>query len=149
MGAQVATPLAVALNELVQNAVEHGFAGRSGQLPEPLFQLASPPLRAAAPAATGGAADGARSADGEIGQAEVHVSFLRRGDELSVQVRDNGTGLPPGFSIDNTTSLGLSIVRGLVNSQLGGKIEMYNDGGAVAELTVPVDRAESNDLARL
>jgi two-component system, sensor histidine kinase PdtaS len=148
MGAQVATPLAVALNELVQNAVEHGFAGRSVHLPEPLFQLAVSPSRPT-PGATGGPADGIPSADREKGQAEVHVSFLRRGDELSVQVRDNGTGLPPGFSIDNTTSLGLSIVRGLVNSQLGGRIEMYNDGGAVAELTVPIGRPESNDLARL
>ncbi len=82
-------------------------------------------------------------------QPEVHIAFVRHGDELFVQVRDNGIGLPPGFSIDGTTSLGLSIVRGLVNSQLGGTIEMYNDGGTVVELVIPVDRAESNELARI
>jgi two-component sensor histidine kinase len=114
MGAQVATPLAVALNELLQNAVEHAFVAHSDEL-----------------------------------QPEVHVLFDRQGDELSVQVKDNGSGLPADFSIDKTTSLGLSIVRGLVKSQLGGKIRMYNSGGTVVELVVPVSRAESSDLARI
>ena len=115
MGAQVATPLAVALNELLQNAVEHAFT--------------------ACPA----------SAD-----AQVHVSLTRRRDELVVEVRDNGAGLPPGFSVDSTTSLGLSIVRGLVNSQLAGKIEMLSNGkGTLARLAVPVTRAERDDIARI
>ena len=79
----------------------------------------------------------------------MHITFRRRGDELFVQVKDNGTGLPPGFSIDATTSLGLSIVRGLINSQLGGKIEMYNSDGTTVELVIPVSRAETSDLARI
>jgi two-component sensor histidine kinase len=37
----------------------------------------------------------------------------------------------------------------LVKSQLGGKIRMYNSGGTVVELVVPVSRAESSDLARI
>ncbi len=41
-----------------------------------------------------------------------------------VVVRDNGCGLPEGFDIDQTRSLGLSIVRDLVRSQLGGTITM-------------------------
>jgi two-component sensor histidine kinase len=114
MGAQVATPLAVALNELLQNAVEHAFVAHPDDV-EPV----------------------------------VHASFLRRGGVLAVQVRDNGAGWPPGFSIDATTSLGLSIVRGLVNGQLGGKIRMYNDNGAVAELAVPIKPSDRSDLARI
>ena len=43
---------------------------------------------------------------------------------LSVEVRDDGCGLPEGFDIERTNSLGLSIVRDLVISQLGGSIEM-------------------------
>jgi two-component sensor histidine kinase len=121
MGAQVATPLAVALNELLQNAVEHAFV-------EVLFQ--------------GGAGGGRGNAP------EVTMVFERKGDQLFARVRDNGAGLPEGFSIEATSSLGLSIVRGLVNSQLGGTIRMYNDNGTVAELTVPVSRSES-DLARI
>jgi two-component system, sensor histidine kinase PdtaS len=112
MGAQIATPLAVALNELLQNAVEHAFVSHPD---EP----------------------------------KVQVSFLRRGGVLAVQVRDNGEGWPAGFSIDATPSLGLSIVRGLVNTQLGGKIRLYNDDGAVVELVVPVKSAERDDLTRI
>jgi two-component sensor histidine kinase len=115
MGAHIATPLAVALNELLQNAVEHAFV------------------------------EGGEPSAG----AEVQLSLLRRGDVLAVQVRDNGVGWPPGFSIESTPSLGLSIVRGLVNSQLGGKIRLYNDNGAVVELAVPVRLAERNDLGRI
>ena len=112
MGAQIATPLAVALNELMQNAVEHAFVGHP---PSPW----------------------------------VEVSFLRRGEVLAVRVRDNGAGWPEGFSIEATTSLGLSIVRGLVNTQLGGKIRMYNDQGAVAELVVPVKSSDWAEQARI
>jgi len=57
---------------------------------------------------------------------------------LLVEVRDNGAGLPDGFSIDETDSLGLSIVRDLVRTQLGGTITMYTDDGTVIDLAVPV-----------
>ncbi len=154
MGAQVATPLAVALNELVQNAVEHAFAPPPRPVGELPFEVAKPDQRPGSPGAAAhpGGEDNpsGRVADAFTrDQPEVHIAFVRHGDELFVQVRDNGIGLPPGFSIDGTTSLGLSIVRGLVNSQLGGTIEMYNDGGTVVELVIPVDRAESNELARI
>jgi two-component sensor histidine kinase len=148
MGAQVATPLAVALNELVQNAVEHAFAtpGRHvGQPPAYEFSNAHH---------NPGSSDAGNEEreSTEVGgpePPEVHITFDRQGDELFVRVKDNGTGLPPGFSIDATTSLGLSIVRGLVNSQLGGKIDMYNSNGTVVELVIPVDRPETSDLARI
>ena len=112
MGAQVATPLAVALNELLQNAVEHAFVS---QVP--------------------GTA------------ARVHVLLEREGDLLKVEVRDNGVGLPPGFSLEASSSLGLQIVRGLVVNQLGGQIEMSSDEGTVAKLTVPVSRSDRRELA--
>jgi two-component sensor histidine kinase len=64
------------------------------------------------------------------------------GRRLLVQVRDDGQGLPEGFSIDNTTSLGLSIVRDLVRSQLSGSIEMRRDGGTLVELRIPVATAD-------
>ena len=148
MGAQVATPLAVALNELLQNAVEHAFAPHARQMGELPFEITKTPPSTAST----GTAD-SRSGEGYEGYGvaapEVHIAFSRHGDQLFLQVRDNGIGLPPGFSIEATTSLGLSIVRGLVNSQLGGTIEMYNNSGTVAELVIPVDRPESNDLTRI
>jgi two-component sensor histidine kinase len=86
--ADVATPLAVVLAELLQNAVEHAF--RSG----------------------------------EQGPGRVEVDLAAQAGRLHVRVVDDGQGLPTGFSIEGTTSLGLSIVRSLVTSQLGGTIVM-------------------------
>jgi two-component system, sensor histidine kinase PdtaS len=111
--AEVATPLAVILTELLQNAAEHAF-------PEEVPEA----WAAVGPVAVGG-------------RLRVQVSLRRDDDKLHVEVRDNGTGLPPGFSVEQTSSLGLSIVRDLVGTQLGGTISMYSDRGTVVELLIP------------
>jgi len=115
--AAVATPLAVVLNELLQNAAEH------------------------ARPATDDHAGGGK-------ELSVDVELSRRDDELRVVVHDDGVGLPPGFSIGRTTTLGLSIVRDLVGTQLGGRIDMRTDGGTVVEITIPIDH-ETDDLAAI
>jgi two-component sensor histidine kinase len=100
--AEVATPLAVVLTELVQNAVDHGY-----------------------PEGT------------EAG--EVVVGLDNDGSWLCLRVIDAGVGLPPGFRLEQATGLGLSIVRGLVVSQLGGTIDMRSEGGGtVVEVRVPL-----------
>ena len=140
VAAEVATPLAVAIAELLQNAMEHAF-------PEPLYAAGSQPW---APGAEPGAAPGAelvapspapggRRATSGIG-ARVDLVLDEQPDALQVVVRDNGCGLPEGFDIDRTRSLGLSIVRDLVRSQLGGTIKMETDGGTVVRLEIPVPR---------
>jgi two-component sensor histidine kinase len=58
-----------------------------------------------------------------------------------VEVRDDGVGLPEGFSPDKTDSLGVSIVTNLVESQLGGSIEMFTDSGTVTKLRIPLNRS--------
>jgi two-component sensor histidine kinase len=45
-------------------------------------------------------------------------------------------GLPPGFDVHATNTLGLSIVRDLVESQLGGTMSMSNRGGTVVDITL-------------
>ena len=65
------------------------------------------------------------------------------GTGLTVVVRDDGRGLPEGFDIERTSSLGLSIVRDLVVSQLEGRIEMASvpaaeGGGTRAMISVPL-----------
>ena len=73
-----------------------------------------------------------------------HVDLTMSNDEavLRVEVRDDGLGLPEGFDIERTTSLGLSIVRDLVVSQLegpspwsGARLGGRRDPGAIS---VPV-----------
>ena len=121
--ATVATPLSVVLTELLQNAVDHGFH------------------------------------EGLSGKGRVSVQLEQiRGEgdaerALCVRVIDNGAGLAPDFDISQATGLGLSIVRTLVTTELGGTITMRratasdsadgessgDDGpGTVIELTVPL-----------
>lgn len=70
---------------------------------------------------------------------EVEVRLDNDGMALRAQVRDNGLGLPADFTIEHTSSLGLSIVRDLVTGQLGGSIEMRSDGGTTVELYIPLN----------
>jgi two-component sensor histidine kinase len=43
---------------------------------------------------------------------------------MHVDVTDDGRGLPADFDLDRSTSLGLSIVRTLVESELGGQLDV-------------------------
>jgi two-component sensor histidine kinase len=104
--ATLATPLAVVLSELLQNAVEHGYP------------------------------------DGSAGGL-VRIELDNDGSSLHVVVRDDGRGLPAGFTIDRTRSLGLSIARDLVTSQMGGTITLSTADGATVELDIPVPPPET------
>src|SRR5580658_9525308 len=70
VAADVATPLAVTLAELLQNAVEHGFSPETS-------------------------ADGTSASEVQVGH--VHVTMSHTGTELTVAVQDDGVGLPAGF----------------------------------------------------
>jgi two-component sensor histidine kinase len=134
--AAVATPLAVVITELLQNAAEHAIPRApvgAETVPDSFHQAASDQIRALS---------------GAPRALQVEVELQREDDRLRVSVRDNGVGLPPDFTIDSTSSLGLSIVRGLVGTQLGGTISMRTEGGTVVELDIPVE-ATSEDLASL
>jgi two-component sensor histidine kinase len=104
--AEVATPLAVVISELLQNASEHAFPDGDGA---------------------------------EAGHGLVVVKLHNNGVDLDVEVRDNGEGLPEGFTPESSDSLGLSIVTNLVTSQLKGSIEMFSDKGTVVQLRIPVN----------
>ncbi len=105
--AEVATPLAIILQEIVQNAVEHAFVTDDG---EP-----------------------------QIG-GRIDIKIFGGSDELRIEVHDNGRGLPDGFTVEESDSLGLQIVRRLVESQMGGSIAMESgpERGTVARLAIPL-----------
>jgi two-component sensor histidine kinase len=86
----VATPLAIVVNELIQNALDHAFP----HLGEP-----------------------------DQSQAKVWVTLDRRGNELRIEVVDNGVGVD-GEVDTSQGGLGLSIVSSLVKEELGGSIEI-------------------------
>lgn len=109
--AEVATPMAVVLTELLQNTADHAF----------------PPEAAS---------DRAH---------RVAVELSEGPGEFVVRVVDNGVGVPPDFSVEKATGLGLSIVRALVTSDLRGTIDLFEppDGsaGTIVELRIPVSAA--------
>ncbi len=132
----VATPLAIALAELLQNAVEHAFNDPAAVRGAVLGGAEHAAEGAAEGAPLGAAQDAAPAWSGE--SCRIDLQFSRSGDDLEVEVRDNGRGLPEGFDLDNTGSLGLAIVRDLVRSQLEGQMAMSTDGGTVVRLSLPV-----------
>ncbi len=117
--AEIATPLAVVLTELLQNAVQHGY----------------PTDDSLGHHASVGDLDAEAAPPRPVGR--VVVSFANDGSELVVRVRDDGVGLPADFTMHGPR-LGLTIVRTLVTTDLGGTIDMHSDGGTVVELRVPV-----------
>jgi two-component sensor histidine kinase len=101
--AAAATPLVLAVTELLHNAAEHAFG------------------------------------EGEAGTIELVAE--RDDDDLVVRVRDNGRGLPEGFTSAAGDGLGLQIVRTLVTSELHGTLAMGapegGGPGTEAVLTLP------------
>ena len=73
----------------------------------------------------------------------VTLRLARDGEHAVAEVRDNGVGVGADFSLDAPTSLGLSIVRDLVRTQLRGQIDVTtmgpeSGGGTLVRVEVPL-----------
>ena len=88
----VVTRLAVVLNELLQNTVDHAFP------------------------------DDLPFVEGRVGLVEILLS--RDAEHIRMMVRDDGVGVPDDFDSSSQGGLGVSIVRALATSELGGEIVM-------------------------
>ncbi len=62
-------------------------------------------------------------------EGEVSVSMKKLDKELELVVMDNGVGMPEGFDWKNSSTLGLKLVRTLVENQLDGSIDMESNKG--------------------
>jgi two-component sensor histidine kinase len=69
------------------------------------------------------------------GRGVVDVTLANDGTTRLLQVRDEGAGLPPGFSIANAgaTSLGMSLIQALTQS-LGGAVELIDGPGTIFQV---------------
>jgi two-component sensor histidine kinase len=74
-----------------------------------------------------------------VSEGRVDVLLAREGDTITMEVRDDGEGLPDRFSLETSRGLGLTIVQALVTGELGGSIEMRTDNGASVRVCVPVE----------
>ncbi len=76
---------------------------------------------------------------------ELAIAFRRTGEGLyELTVRDNGVGLPAGFGLETSESLGLQIVRDLV-AQLEGTVRVENRGGTLYTITFPAPAAKGSE----
>jgi PAS domain S-box-containing protein len=73
--------------------------------------------------------------DGHNGLIQVSVRPADSAGRIHLGVRDDGRGLPEGFDLRRTRTLGLSLVEMLVR-QLRGSIEVRRDGGTAFTLTL-------------
>ena len=95
------TTCALVFNELLLNAVKHGFSDQS----------------------TG----------------EIRIYLYDRNDKVELVMEDTGQGLPEDFSPDRNASIGLDIIRTLVQDDLKGHIDFATPptGGARVTLRFP------------
>ncbi|WP_407658617.1 ATP-binding protein [Kitasatospora acidiphila] len=121
LSAEVATPLAMVLTELLQNALEHAFGGRPGGT------VSVSALRGRAPVAGSGRSDS-------------WTQGAKPDEYLMITVQDDGRGMPEGFDPQQAGNLGLQIVRTLATGELGGTFDMLAapGGGTRVVLEIPV-----------
>lgn len=65
---------------------------------------------------------------------EINISLHKRENEkLEMIVSDNGIGLPPDFSWENANTLGIELIKTLVE-QINGTVEIKRDWGTVFKI---------------
>ena len=73
------------------------------------------------------------------GGTHLTVSLRLRADVVVLQVTDDGVGFPPGFSLEDGSNLGLTIVRTMVESELRGSLSIDECGtGGSVQVRVPL-----------
>ncbi len=83
-------------------------------------------------------------ADRDSGTITIQVCRIDGGG-IRLSIADDGIGLPPGFDMDASTSLGLTIARALAR-QLDGQFEVRSgpSGGTISTLTIAARDAGSH-----
>jgi PAS domain S-box-containing protein len=66
---------------------------------------------------------------------EVRVGLRAIGEELELQVRDTGRGIPPGLDLEHATTLGLRIVR-ILARRLDARVSVRSAAGSGTTFTV-------------
>lgn len=92
---EAATTLAIIINELIANAIEHGFAGRTRGL--------------------------------------IRISGHELDGMITVRVADNGGSLPANFDASASDSMGLTVIRSLVDLPLRGTFSLHREPSASAQ----------------
>lgn len=95
-------PCALIVNELVTNALNHGFAN--------------------------------------LERGILRLKYYRENGYYFIIIENNGHHLPDGFSLKNSSSLGLNLVNSLATEQLAGEIEIVENDFVSFKIKFPVVR---------
>ena len=71
---------------------------------------------------------------------KVSITAVKQDGQVRITVRDDGVGIPRDLDIYHATSLGVKLVRNLVQ-QLGGSLTINRSGGTEVIVTFPVEAA--------
>ena len=78
--------------------------------------------------------------DGRPGVIKIRAHSTEDG-EVVLRVSDDGVGMPADLDIRATESMGMSLVVGLVENQLGGRLELDRDKGTCFTIIFSLDSA--------
>ncbi len=71
-------------------------------------------------------------------QGSISISIIHTNDGwLTITYRDSGKGLPDGFVLENSDSLGMQLIMNLV-FQASGEVTMESDNGILVNLRIPM-----------
>ena len=76
-------------------------------------------------------------------QGKIEISAVRENDRIRITIQDNGIGLPDNFDVSSTNSLGLKLIRTLVQHQLKGTLTITSQKGTKISIEFPVITAET------
>ncbi|MCP3922659.1 MAG: hypothetical protein GY714_08750 [Desulfobacterales bacterium] len=76
---------------------------------------------------------------GSLNVIDISASYIDNKKKIRLVIKDNGSGLPEDFKIDDNISLGMRIISLLVENQLEGEWHFKNDGGACFTLEWPIE----------
>ncbi len=71
----------------------------------------------------------------------LSVTLRRAGERVTLQVADDGVGLPPGFDLARTSGLGLGLVQALAG-QIGATFNIDNAAGTRCVVEFPLEAGE-------
>ena len=72
---------------------------------------------------------------------EINVNMKKQDQKLQLTVIDDGVGIPDDFDWKNSKSLGLKLVRTIVENQLDGSIDMESKNGTKFTIKFNIDKA--------
>ena len=80
------------------------------------------------------------------GKIEVILTASADG-RINLTVSDDGVGLPPGFDINESKTLGLRLVKILTEDQLQGTMEVTSDGGATFNMQFDIEEDDGRGVS--